>query len=384
MLDKILDSVRKECNIPIFFSYRKIVVSKRKGGKRILAIPSVPLRKSQKSLLQFFTQFKTHHAAHGFVDGKSIITHARLHIAKESILTVDIEDFFGSITSLHLEKLFRFNGVQNQTDIDLLKRLTTLDSKLPQGAPTSPVLSNAVAYEMDCELENWAKQKNLIYSRYADDMVFSSENRTIEKEFINEVSEIVLKHGFKLNHAKTRILPRGRRQIVTGLVVNTKLNVKREYLRNTSAILHNILSDPFNALNQISRGTIFRTYQNYAMKYLTRKMPIIEFERLTENQSSEKKLINPTGIRLKKNKYPYQHKSLFRLLLLLQAVNGRISFISSVIGEDSNRVQKLRKQFQEIEKVLFRNVTLNWSEETIKLYNKVQKECPQIIKMILE
>lgn len=384
MLDKILDSVRKECNIPIFFSYRKIVLSKRKGGKRILAIPSVPLRKSQKSLLQFFTQFKTHHAAHGFVDGKSIITHARLHIAKESILTVDIEDFFGSITSSHLEKLFRFNGVQSQTDIDLLKKLTTLDSKLPQGAPTSPVLSNAVAYEMDCELENWAKQKNLIYSRYADDMVFSSENRTIEIEFINEVSEIVLKHGFKLNHSKTRILPRGRRQIVTGLVVNTKLNVKREYLRNTSAILHNILSDPFSALNQISRGTIFRTYQNYAMEYLTRKMSIIEFERLTENQSSEKKLINPTRIRLKKNKYPYQHKSLFRLLLLLQAVKGRISFISSVIGEDSNRVQKLRKQFQEIEKVLFRNVTLNWSEDTIKLYNKVQKECPQIIKLILE
>ena len=378
MLTKILDLIRKDSVEPTFYAYKQVAVHKKKGGKRIINIPNVPLLKSQRLLLPFFQQLRTHSCAHGFVCGKSIITHASLHIAKESILTVDIEDFFGNITAERLENVFRNHGIQNSEDIDLLINLTTINNKLPQGASTSPVLSNAVVFDMDFELNEWAVKNNLTYSRYADDMVFSSESRVIEKMCIAEVTQIILKFGFKLNHSKTRILPRGKRQVVTSLVVNTKLNVKREYLRNTSAILHNILSNPFNALCQVSRGTVYPTYQSYEKEYLSRNLSLNFFHSLIRNQKKQKKLINPTTILLSTKNYHFHSNPLFRLLLLLQGVNGRISFIASVLGDDKISVQKLRNQFKEIEKVLFGNYSINWSTMTTLLYKNILRECPQL------
>jgi len=378
MLTEILDVIRNDSVEPTFYTYRQVAVHKKKGGKRIINIPNVPLRKSQKLLLPFFQQLRTHSCAHGFVCGKSIITHASLHIAKESILTVDIEDFFGSITTEHLEKVFRSHGVQKREDLELLIKLTTINGRLPQGAPTSPILSNAVVFSMDFELNKWATKNNLIYSRYADDMVFSSETRTIEKTCIDAVSQIAQKFGFKLNNSKTRILPQGKRQVVTGLVVNTKLNVKREYLRNTSAILHNILNNPFNALSQVSRGTVYSTFLSYEKKYLSRSLPLKSLHYLIKHQRIQKKLINPTRIRLSQKYFNSLYLPLFRLLLLLQGVNGRISFISSVLGEDKISVQRLRNQFKEIEKVLFGNYSINWSTNTTRLYKNILRECPQL------
>ncbi len=378
MLAKILDVVRKDSVEPTFYTYRQIVVNKKKGGKRIINIPDVPLMKAQRLLLPFCQQLRIHSCAHGFVCSKSIITHASLHIAKESILTIDIENFFGSITAEHLENVFHNHGVQNSEDLDLLIKLTTINRKLPQGAPTSPVLSNAVAFDMDFELNEWAVKNNLTYSRYADDMVFSSETKGIENTCIDEVTQIILKFGFKLNHSKTRILPQGKRQVVTGLVVNTKLNVKREYLRNTSAILHNILNNPFNALSQVSRGTVYSTFLSYEKKYLSRSLPLKSLHYLIKHQRIQKKLINPTRIRLSQKYFNSLYLPLFRLLLLLQGVNGRISFISSVLGEDKISVQKLRNQFKEIEKVLFGNYSINWSTNTTRLYKNILRECPQL------
>lgn len=377
MLTAILDGIRKDYTKATFYTYRQIVVNKKKGGKRIISIPGLLLRKSQRSLLPFFQQLRTHSCAHGFVVGKSIITHASLHIAKESILTLDIQDFFGSITTEHLERVFCSHGIQKREDLELLVKLTTINGRLPQGAPTSPILSNAVVFAMDFELNEWATKNNLIYSRYADDMVFSSEIRTIEKKCIDEVAQITQKFGFKLNNSKTRILPRGKRQVVTGLVVNTKVNVKREYIRNTSAILHNILKDPFSALSQASRGSVYATYQRYEKEYLSRKLSLNSLHLLIWNQRKQRKLINPTKIRLHRKSH-FSNYPLFRLLLLLQGVNGRISFISSVIGEDKISVQRLRNQFKEIEKELFGNNSINWSTNTTRLYNIILRECPQL------
>ncbi len=378
MLTTILDLIRKESANPIFFSYRKIRVSKKKGGKRTISIPSEPLRKSQRLLLSYLKTLPVSNSAHGFIDGKSIISHAQLHVSKESILTLDIEDFFGSVKITHLESLFRKNGLNNDNDIAFLLRLTTLEGKLPQGAPTSPALSNAVAFEMDCELEKWAQQNDLVYSRYADDMVFSSEIKTIQKSFVDEIAKIILKYGFLLNNSKTRILHRSKRQIVTGLVVNTKLNIKREYLRNTSAILHNILIDPQKALNQLSRESVFKDYLTYKTEYLSRRLSPVALHNLRIKQSAEQKLINPTNIRLNVRNYHFQNLTLFRLLLLLQGVHGRISFIASVVGEERNTVRKLRNKFRKIEKMLFGEYQINWATRTGLLFKKVVKDVPQI------
>jgi len=173
-------------------------------------------------------------------------------------------------------------------------------------------------------------------------------------------------------------LPQGKRQVVTGLVVNTKLNVKREYLRNISAILHNILNNPFNALSQVSRGTVYSTILSYEKKYLSRSLSLKSLHYLIKHQRIQKKLINPTKIRLSQKYFNSLYLPLFRLLLLLQGVNGRISFISSVLGEDKISVQRLRNQFKEIEKVLFGNYSINWSTNTTRLYKIILRECPQL------
>jgi retron-type reverse transcriptase len=149
------------------------------------------------------------------------------------IVKVDIEDFFGTINSLMIKKALRKEKVPDGY-IDEILNCCTLNDALPQGSPASPFLANLVFKDTDKRLGGLAGNFDAVYSRYADDLCFSSNNPELNL-ILPPLEWILHQAGFKVNKKKTRILRQGKRQIVTGVVVNKESNVPRELRRNTRA-----------------------------------------------------------------------------------------------------------------------------------------------------
>jgi retron-type reverse transcriptase len=164
---------------------------------------------------QLLESYKPTATAHGFVKGRGIASNASQHLGKKTILACDIKDFFESITVDQVERVFIDCGFLPGASADLAK-LCTLDGHLVQGYVTSPMIANMVATQIDADLSALASATDTDYTRYADDMTFSS-NATIPD--IEQVREIVERHGFELNNHKTRLMFRGEKQYVTGLTV---------------------------------------------------------------------------------------------------------------------------------------------------------------------
>lgn len=236
--------------------YRSFFISKKKGGKRKIEAPFLNLRIVQWKLLEFlnstynkvynddlinsFGFIPSKRQFTGFINTKHIVKNASLHVNKELVINVDIRDFFNSINESMLIELFESPPFSFNVElIDFLLQIILIDGHLPIGAPTSPILSNMVMRGID---EKLSKIKNYIYSRYADDITFSTNhyNKHEGSQFIFEIKTILSQFGFDLNDKKTKIMGRSERQLVTGLVVNEKVNVRREYIRNIRSSLHNI------------------------------------------------------------------------------------------------------------------------------------------------
>lgn len=150
----------------------------------------------------------------GFVRHRSIVSNAVQHLGKANVLCVDLQDFFGSVKIVAIHNVFTLLGC-GPVAADILARLCTLNGVLPQGASTSPILANIAARFLDADMLQLGKMYSCTYSRYADDLTLSGDSVPSEQQ----ISGIVERHGFRLNSAKTRIQPRGRRQYVTGLTV---------------------------------------------------------------------------------------------------------------------------------------------------------------------
>lgn len=151
------------------------------------------------------------------------------HINKAKILKLDIKDFFGSITSkMVYSYVFNSKSFSKSAGI-LLANLCCIDGCLPQGAPTSPAISNIVMKGFDDYISNWCQDRKIGYTRYCDDMTFSGDFD--ENSVINKVSAFLSKMGFALNISKTKVIPYYRKQIITEIVANKKLSISREYLR---------------------------------------------------------------------------------------------------------------------------------------------------------
>lgn len=151
---------------------------------------------------------------HGFVKKKTIKTNAEMHLAKKIVVSVDIENFFENITSKMVVDGFISIGFMPNVAV-WLSQLTTIQNALVQGFSTSPILANIVSVKLDKEFLNFCKE-SISYSRYADDLYFSSNDDQID---LTEIERIVNDHDFKLNHSKTKIMKRGQPQYVTGLTV---------------------------------------------------------------------------------------------------------------------------------------------------------------------
>lgn len=204
--------------------YTTFTISKKAGGTRTIEAPVDRLKSIQKWIKdEILDVFDPSEYATGFRKRYSIVDNAKKHIGKELVITVDVKDFFPSITYADVLKVFVYFGYKLDVAHLLTKLCTNADNVLPQGSPASPALSNLVALRIDKRLGKLAESLGCDYSRYADDITFSG-NKTINT-ILPLVEAILCEEGFRTNKLKTRLQYRHQRQEVTGLIVNSKLSV---------------------------------------------------------------------------------------------------------------------------------------------------------------
>lgn len=234
-------------------NYHSFSILKRDGGFRRIDAPKNVLLKIQMSLVNRLWEVQESiwenkgyrsKTAHAFIKGRGIITNAKIHRKKRFIINLDLENFFGSIHFGRVKGFFQKNKYFNMLPeiATIIAQLTCYKGCLPQGAPSSPIISNLICQILDLRLRKIAKKYRLDYTRYADDLTFSTNADfiSVEKDFFSEIKVEIERAGFHMNDRKTRIQDYHHRQNVTGLVVNEKLNVNSDYCRQTRAMAHNL------------------------------------------------------------------------------------------------------------------------------------------------
>lgn len=229
--------------------YRQFEIPKKSGGVRTITAPKWCLKHLQRYLADLLSScYEPEDCVHGFVKGRSVLTNAECHTGKNYVLNIDLKDFFPSISDSMVSHGLHACGIDRHVSDIIASLCTWTDlhdddlpvNALPQGAPTSPILSNYACVIMDIRLEGLARRFGLTYTRYADDMTFSSYHSVYAKdsEFWKELRSIICQSGFTINESKTRLLKRGSRQEVTGITVCEKPNVPRRWLKNLRAAIY--------------------------------------------------------------------------------------------------------------------------------------------------
>lgn len=244
--------------------YTPFTIPKSDGSERQIWAPLPKLKASQRWVLRNIVEkLPMHGAAHGFLPGRSVLSNAQQHTDSRIVLNMDLKDFFPTVTFPRVKGVFRKAGYREQiaTLLALLcteppRQIVEHDGKryyvavgqrcLPQGAPTSPGLTNVISLRIDRRLTGLAKKFGWRYSRYADDLTFSLPTSFRDPphagSLIGLVTRIVQEEGFEVNIQKTRVARRGRRQEVTGLVVNGSQSprVSRTFKRRIRAAINNL------------------------------------------------------------------------------------------------------------------------------------------------
>ena len=271
-------------------------------------------------VLEFKPKEKNPVLSHAFEKGKSIITNSQMHRNKKYILNIDLKNFFDS---------FNFGRVRGffikDRNFDVLPEIATViaqiacyQDKLPQGAPSSPIITNLITRILDYRIVKIAKKYRFTYSRYADDMTFST-NRELNSDklraskelenFLAELEELIVSSGFEINLQKTRLSNNMQRQEVTGLVVNKKINVKREYVKNTRAMAFQLYKDEAfeidkkpGTLNQLTGRFAFIFQIDQYNNYLLYKKSLIQ-----NNLDSQKYLLGRDSSKKSESKYYWKY-----------------------------------------------------------------------------
>ena len=293
--------------------YTEFSIPKKKGGTRLISAPNAPLIQVQNQLNNFlkavYYSYKPA-CAHGFIykpedvnESHNIVSNAQVHVAMKFVMNIDLEDYFPSIKASRVRKLFKSKYFQFNDDVALtLALLLTRNGSLPTGAPTSPVVANLITMPLDRELMKYCLINNIDYTRYADDLTFST-NDFIADETIAQIKAIIVKHKFKVNEKKFRIQSAMRQQKVTGLVVNQKVNVDRKYIKQIRAILHHVkTTDVASACAK-----------HYKLKHIPTKEEMNQF---------------------------------------IYRIKGMIVFVSMVRGKDDSIVKRFKKDFNELNLVI--------------------------------
>ncbi len=240
--------------------YRRFALPKKTGGVRTISAPMPRLKRAQYWVLDnLLAKVPCHAAAHGFLPGRSIVTNAAPHCGQAVVINLDLKDFFPTITYPRIKGVFKGLGygesvatvlalVCSENACDELEvdgeRLFVggkgRDRVLPQGAPTSPMLTNILCRKLDRRLQGLASKLGFVYTRYADDLTFSAPPDRAEGvgRLLRQVHHVVRDEGFTPHPDKQHVMRAGARQEVTGIVVNDKPSVSRRERRNLRAALH--------------------------------------------------------------------------------------------------------------------------------------------------
>lgn len=232
--------------------YKKFNISKKKGGFRTINAPEESLKAIQKKLSYIFSLIYNKKAcAYGFIKGRDIRGNSKQHIKRNFILNIDLENFFDSINFGRVICMFEKPPYNVEKDAaTVLSQLVCCNGILPQGAPSSPIITNMICRPLDTQLVRLAKKFSLNYTRYADDITFSCNKSKFPEEIAyydkqeklcigKSLQEVISRNGFKVNTNKVFLNYKDRRQEVTGLIVNRFPNLRREYLKEIRAILYN-------------------------------------------------------------------------------------------------------------------------------------------------
>lgn len=238
--------------------YKTFQIKKKSGTVRTIHAPNQGLKAIQKCLnVVFQTVHTPHKSAMGFVPGKSIVDNARIHQGQNYVYNIDLKDFFPSIDQARIRGRFlvppfcldNSEGRKKIASILAILCCTSLETErlnedtreweskilnvLPQGAPTSPTITNIICEKLDIRLTGLAKRFGCKYTRYADDITFSSMHQVYQKDgdFIKELHRIIKDQNFHIQEKKTRLQKQGYRQEVTGLIVNESVNVNQRYVK---------------------------------------------------------------------------------------------------------------------------------------------------------
>lgn len=238
--------------------YRIFSIPKRnKKEVREIQAPYPALLECQKWINRsILSNIPIHSAAHGYISKKSIKTNAKEHLAQKSLLKIDLKNFFPSININRVINVFQRCGYADNVSF-YLARICCYDNRLPQGAATSPYLSNVIAFTLDKRLHNMAEKLNLNYTRYADDLSFSGDKITWKA--VDYISRIAEDCGFEINTSKTLLISKQNKKIVTGLSVSgDQVKIPKKYKRKLRQELHFIMS--YGYLSHISNRKIRNPY----------------------------------------------------------------------------------------------------------------------------
>lgn len=232
-----IDYILRACKNSTSF-YRIFAIPKKNGKQRIIAEPLPSLKEIQNWILtNILHKSKPSRFCKAYIKGASIRSNAKFHRNKAVVLGIDIENYFPNIKIDRVQSFFSEIGYNDEV-ATILSELCCLENCLPQGAPTSPMLSNLVTSIIDEQIYSLVRPLRIGYSRYADDLTFSGNFEV--GMIVNKVRGILREFGFEVNNNKIRSQKRHQRQFVTGIVVNNKMQVSREKRRKLRQIMHYI------------------------------------------------------------------------------------------------------------------------------------------------
>ena len=219
--------------------YHNVLIPKRDGSKRKLSVPDLILKSVQKSIADnILSQYPVSSYAKAYKVGSNVQRNAQPHVGKKKILKLDIEGFFDHILYSQVKNIVFCEEKFAEPIRVLLTMLCYYKESLPQGAPTSPAITNIILYDFDEAVGAFCNEKKIAYTRYCDDMTFSGDFD--EREVIAFVKGELCKLGLFLKNRKTAVIPASKRQTVTGIVVNEKLNITKDYKKKIRQEMHYI------------------------------------------------------------------------------------------------------------------------------------------------
>jgi RNA-directed DNA polymerase len=242
------------------FLYKTYEVSKKSGGKRVIAQPNRDLKAVQAWILRnILDKLSTSLHSKGFDRGTSILENALPHQSANYVLTLDLEDFFPSITAKKVYGIFSSVGYSKKISA-VLTNLCVFKGVLPQGAPTSPKLANLVCANLDARIHGYAGPKGIVYTRYADDITLSTQSVKKIQKVKDFIGTIISDEGFKINRSKTKLCGTKKQKRITGLIVSqNNVGIGREKYRKIRAKIHHLFTDKSSDYSHVN-GFLAFTY----------------------------------------------------------------------------------------------------------------------------